>query len=270
MPHTQPTGPETSLYFAIDSLLKIKWIPTQDQKLHKCVCRMWIWGILFGSLPAALFVKALSWLFSTVFRLGAFGLKVPWRWDVKAINSEIRGKEEVKWEAGWLSDTEQCFRLIDFMAGECLASFSTSPLATHSARKTAAQLVHGSVEFNRHLLNTCKGQKILLVKIRNKRIRQKKGNWSLEVHDGLWEFVNSLNLNAKLCVCASFVCFFLGESSQFASDSQTPYLTPKRLKTKDLVAPSIDQLMIIACPWTMRESGQQAASKHVCWSLHSW
>lgn len=75
-------------------------VPNQCQKLHKYVCRGWT---LLGNSPAALlFMKALSWLFSTVFRLGTIRMKVPWRWDVKAVNSEVRGKEKVKWEAGWL------------------------------------------------------------------------------------------------------------------------------------------------------------------------
>lgn len=83
-----------------------------------------------------------------------------------------------------------------------------------------------------------------MVKIRNTRTRPKKGDWGLEVHGILQEHVNSLDLNANLCVC--FLCaLFLGKSPQFASEFQNLCLTPERLMTKDLVAPGIDQLVIL-------------------------
>lgn len=43
-------------------------------------------------------------------------------------------------------------------------------------------------------------KRVLFVKIRHKRIRRKKGNWDLEVHHGLQEFVHSLKSNTKFCV----------------------------------------------------------------------
>lgn len=106
------------------------------------------------------------------------------------------------------------------------------------------QFIRRSIDFNRHLLNTCSGQRILLVKIRNTRIKPKEGDWGLEVRGILQEHVSSLDLNANLCVC--FLCaLFLGKTPQFASEFQNLYLTPERLTTKDLVAPGIDQLVIL-------------------------
>ena len=106
------------------------------------------------------------------------------------------------------------------------------------------QFIRRSIDFNRHLLNTCSGQRILLVKIRNTRIKPKEGDWGLEVRGILQEHVSSLDLNANLCVC--FLCaLFLGKTPQFASEFQNLYLTPEILTTKDLVAPGIDQLVIL-------------------------
>lgn len=75
---------------------------------------------------------------------------------------------------------------------------------------------------------------VLLVKIRHKRIRRKKGNWDLEVHHGLQEFVLSLKSDIKFCVP-----YFLGKSPSLASGSQTLYLTLQRLQIKDPAAPRI-------------------------------
>ena len=106
------------------------------------------------------------------------------------------------------------------------------------------QFIRRSIDFNRHSLNTCSGQRVLLVKVRNTRIRPKEGNWGLKVCSILQEHVNSLDLNANLCVC--FLCvLFLGKSPQFASEFQNLCLTPERLKAKDLVVPGIEQLVIL-------------------------
>lgn len=63
----------------------------------------------------------------------------------------------------------------------------------------------------------------------------------------LQEHVNSFDLNANL-LCVLPLCT-LGKSPQFASEFQNLCLTPERLMTKDLVAPCIDQLVILM-PYT--------------------
>lgn len=103
-------------------------------------------------------------------------------------------------------------------------SFNPSLPVTHRCQEDST--IHRSIDLNRHSLNTCSGQRILLVKIRNTRTRPK---WlgSRGPRCILQEHVNSLGFECKpLCVLPR--ALFLGKSPALHQNFKT-VLDPRKI-----------------------------------------
>ena len=100
------------------------------------------------------------------------------------------------------------------------------------------QFIRRSIDFNRHSLDTCSGQRILLVKIRNTSIRPKEGDWGLEVRGILQEHVSGPRYSSGACelpgfeckpLCLLPLCPFLGKESSVCIRISKSVLDPRKI-----------------------------------------